>query len=220
MIVPDKTVRSKRKTLAVSIDGFGEVTVHAPLKLSQDKIDAFLLEKEAWIRSKQAQRRATGITRPTERLDGYVFLLLGKPCTIRLYDGNTIGYNSETGVLTLPTKNTEKRLKQWLKENALRILTAVTNQTATRMGVTHAGVTVASARTRWGTCSADNRIRYTFRLLYAPKEVIEYVVTHELTHVKHKNHSKAFWQEVAKYVPDWKARRSWLKAHGALMEIF
>jgi predicted metal-dependent hydrolase len=88
------------------------------------------------------------------------------------------------------------------------------------MGVSYQSVSVTSARSRWGSCSGKNAIRYSFRLLYAPKEVIEYVTVHELAHTKHKNHSKAFWAEVATYVPDWKSKRNWLKTHGWLMEIF
>lgn len=88
------------------------------------------------------------------------------------------------------------------------------------MGTQYKYARVNSARGRWGSCSGENGIHYSFRLLYAPKDVVEYVVVHELAHTKYKNHSKTFWAEVAAYVPDWKVRRAWLKAHGALMEVF
>lgn len=157
---------------------------------------------------------------PPENLDGYTFLLLGKTCEIRLTNERYIRFDSENNVLYLPEKNARKRLVSWLKENAKRIFTQTSLETAKRMGVTFQSVEISSARTRWGSCSQENAIRYSFRLLYAPKEVIEYVVVHELAHVKHKNHSPAFWREVGNYVPDYKTRRKWLKERGILMQIF
>ncbi|MBQ7923767.1 MAG: M48 family metallopeptidase [Clostridia bacterium] len=218
MITPDKIVYSNRKSLAVCVDHFGKVTVRAPRKTGEKHIFAFLTEKEDWIRKKQAQYAAVSVALPTETLDGYTFLLLGNPCTVRLYDGKKIAF--QNGEVFLPKENARKRLVKWLKENAKRIFTAVTAQKAAEMGVTYKSVSISGAKTRWGTCSADNKIRYTFRLLYTSKDLIEYVVVHELAHVRHKDHSKAFWQEVERYVPDWKSRRKRLKERGALMEIF
>ena len=131
-----------------------------------------------------------------------------------------MGYDSEKDVIYLPENNPKERLIKWLKNNAQRIFTSVTAHTAARMDASYKSVTVTSARGRWGSCSGDNALHYSFRLIYAPKDVIEYVAVHELAHTKHKNHSKAFWTEVEKYVPDWKIKRKWLKLHGGLMEIF
>ena len=91
---------------------------------------------------------------------------------------------------------------------------------AKRMGVSARSVGVSSAKGRWGSCSANGGIRYTFRLVYAPVEVIEYVVVHELCHLKVRNHSKAFWREVENALPDYQKKRAWLKAHAYLTEIF
>lgn len=169
---------------------------------------------------KQAERQALDIALPPENLHGYSLLLLGKPCKILLAPITKVGYDKEKDFIYLPEQNSKERLIKWLKNNAKRIFTEVTAQTAMRMGVSYQSVSVNSARRRWGSCSGENAIHYSFRLLYAPKEVIEYVVVHELAHTKHKNHSKAFWLEVEKYVPDWKEKRNWLKTHAALMEIF
>lgn len=219
MVQPDEIIRSKRKTLAISIDAFGKLTVRAPIACSKERIFAFLQAKEDWILRKKAERTGAGIRLPSESLDGYELLLLGKPCKILLANTNKVGYDSAQNCITLSEKNAKARLVRWLKENAERILTSVTKQKAQEMGVSFASVSIGSARGRWGSCSGKNEIRYTFRLLYAPKEVVEYVVVHELAHVRHKNHSKSFWQEVERFIPDWKARRKWLKTHGALMQV-
>lgn len=220
IVTPDEIIRSRRKTLAISIDAFGRLIVRAPYSCNEARIFAFLQEKESWIRKQKAKTAGAGVELPSESLDGFHFYLLGRKHTLRLTDGQRVVYDEGTDTVYLPAENAEARLVKWLKENAKRIFTQVTKQQAARMGVNFKSVTVTSARGRWGSCSYDNALHYSFRLIFAPKEVIEYVVVHELAHTKHKDHSKAFWEEVANYVPDWKVKRGWLKEHRAVMEIF
>ncbi len=218
MIRPDEIIRSCRRTLSVSVDARGRVIVRAPHRYAQERIFAFLQEKERWIRRKQSERKGAGIELPSDNLQGYTFSLLGKPVKITLVEGKKIGFDGEN--IYLPKEKSEERLVKWLRENAKRIFTQVTEGKAAQMGVRYSSIAVTSARTRWGSCSGKDALRYTFRLLYCPKEIIEYVVVHELSHIRHKDHSKAFWQEVAGQIPDWKERRAWLKGHGIFMEIF
>lgn len=220
MVRPDKIIRSNRKTLSVCIDPFGQVTVRAPKRCSEERIFSFLQEKEKWILRTVSKIKGAGMRLPPDNLDGYRFLLLGKPCVITLIAEDKIGYDAETGMLYLPAERSRERLTAWLKENAKRIFTQVTAQKAKEMNAEYLSASVTSAKTRWGSCSYNNAVHYSFRLLYAPKEVVEYVVVHELAHTFHKNHSREFWREVEKYVPDWKSRRKWLKDHGILMQIF
>lgn len=220
MLQPDEIIRSNRKTLSISIDAFNRLIVRAPKRCDEERIFAFIQKQETWILRKRAKMAGAGMQLPPENLDGYEFLLLGKPCKICLDDGANIRFDTQNGKLYLPKENARVRIVKWLKENALRIFLQVTNEWSARMGVQAKTVAVSSAKSRWGSCSADNSIRYTFRLLYAPKEIIEYVAVHELAHIRHKNHSPRFWQEVAKYIPDWKHRRDWLKYRGALLQIF
>lgn len=220
MIQPDEIIRTRRKTLAITIDAFGRLIVRAPHRCDESRIFAFIQEKESWILRKKAEKQGAGIELPPENLDGYEIMLLGKKCKIHVIETAMVRYDRETPALYLPSKKTKERLLKWLKDNAKRIFAAATANAAERMDVTYKSVSVNSAKSRWGSCSHENAIHYSFRLIYAPKEVVEYVIVHELAHTKYKNHSKAFWAEVEKYVPDWKQKRKWLKLHGALMEIF
>ncbi len=219
-IVPDELVRSKRKTLSVCVDGQGRLIVRAPARCSQARIDAFLCEKEKWIIQKQAERRAVAIPPPKEDgLDGYALPLLGERITVRLASEKRVRYLAEEKLLYLPSDEPKARLVKWLKDNAKRISGKVTDEYAAKMGVSYLSIAITSARTRWGSCSAKNALRYTFRLLHCPRELIEYVVIHELAHIRHKNHSEAFWQEVERACPDWKTRRRQLKDYGSVMNI-
>lgn len=220
MIQPDKIIRTNRKTLAVCISPTGTVTVRAPITCDTARIFAFLEEKQAWILRQKQKREHLNALIPTENLDGFAFLLFGKQTTLHLHDGKHIHFDETENILLLPKTSSRRRLEKWLKENALRIFSSLTQTVARRMGVEYKSVQVTSAKTRWGSCSGNNALHYSFRLIYAPKSVISYVITHELAHVKHKNHSKRFWREVEKYDPDYKTNRAWLKSHAYLMEIF
>lgn len=220
MIQPDKIIRSNRKTLSISVDTFGRLIVRAPKKYSEERIFAFIREKEAWILRKQTERKGAGAVLPPKNLEGYSFSLLGKLTKISLTDGEKVGYDAQQNVIYLPKEKSQDCLVKWLKDNAKRILTMVSQRKAAEMGVSYTSITVTSAKTRWGSCSGKNAISYTFRLLYCPREVIDYVVVHELAHTLQHNHSKKFWQVVERYIPDWKTRRKWLKDHGVFMEIF
>jgi predicted metal-dependent hydrolase len=220
MIYPDEIIRSNRKTLSISIDSFGRLIVRAPKRYGKERIFAFIQEKEDWILRKKSEIKGAGIDLPSENLDGYPLMIFGERHLLCLTDEARITFDGAGKKIYLPKQNAKERLVKWLKDNAKRILTDLTEKTAQRMGTGYQKVTVTSARSRWGCCTHDNAIRYTYRLLFVPKAVMEYVVVHELSHTLHKNHSPSFWREVEKYVPDWKEKRKWLHTHRALMEIF
>lgn len=98
-----------------------------------------------------------------------------------------------------------------LKEKARAILTEKTAHYAAKMGVTYTRIGITSAQTRFGSCSAKGSINYSYRLMLYPPAAWDYVVVHELCHLKHFNHSRAFWQTVADVLPDYKERAKLLK---------
>lgn len=219
MIEIDKLVRSKRKTLSVSVNALGEVTVRAPMRVSEKDIAAFLQTHEKWIEKKKEAALRSGVALPTE-LDGYRLTLLGEKYELHLYPQNRVALDRDNKRLFLPEKNAEKRLVAWLKNNALRICTQHAEERAREMGVTYSSLSITSARSFWGICTAKDELRFSYRLLYVPKEVLEYVIVHELSHIRHKDHSRAFWDEVERYIPDWKEKRAYLKSHALLMRVF
>ena len=220
MIRPDEIIRSHRKTLSISIDPFGRLVVRAPRTCKEERIFAFLEEKETWILRKKAEREGAGIRLPSENLDGESVLLFGENYTLRLWGYGNVYLNVEEKQLFLPDQDTKKKLVNFLKKEAKPLFLEYADRYAERMGTAYKKLSVTGARTRWGSCSFDDSLHFSFRLLYAPKEMIEYVVVHELAHTKHKNHSPLFWAEVGKYIPDYKKRRKWLKTHALLMQIF
>ena len=97
------------------------------------------------------------------------------------------------------------------RQQAKALLPPLVAQWARRMGVQPAGITITAARTRFGSCSGKNRLSFSLYLMDYPQAAIEYVVVHELAHIRHHDHSPAFYREVETYLPDWRARRALLR---------
>ena len=105
-------------------------------------------------------------------------------------------------------------------QKAKEIIPRRTAYFAARMGVSYGRITIREQKTRWGSCSSKKNLNFNWKLLLAPPEVLDYVVVHELCHLKQMNHSRAFWAEVAAILPDYKERKKWLREHGAdLMSV-
>ena len=166
-----KIIRTKRKTLALTITTKKEIIVRAPLLLPASRIKKFVQEHTEWIKKH--------LVAIDERNKKYP---QPEPCEIKS-----------------------------LKEKAKVILGAKTEQYAGIMGVIPTGVKITSAEKRFGSCSAKNSICYSYRLMLYPEDAVDYVVVHELAHIKHKNHSAAFYREIAKVLPDYKRRVKLLK---------
>ncbi|MDR1068877.1 MAG: M48 family metallopeptidase [Clostridiales Family XIII bacterium] len=111
-------------------------------------------------------------------------------------------------------KDERARLTAEYRARAQRDIPARTAALAQIMGVQPASVKVGSAKTRWGSCNAKGAVHFSWRLIFAQQDTIDYVIIHELAHLRQLNHSKAFWDIVARYVPDYKQHRARLKDLG------
>ena len=120
----------------------------------------------------------------------------------------------------LEAESTEKLTREKviaLAEEALKVIPARVEYFAKVIGVTYGKITIRNQKTRWGSCSSKGNLNFNCLLMLAPPEVLDYVVVHELCHRKQMNHSKAFWSEVEKVLPDYKEARKWLKEEGSQM---
>jgi predicted metal-dependent hydrolase len=104
-----------------------------------------------------------------------------------------------------------------LAEQAADVLAEKVRYYAQQIGVTYGRITIRNQKTRWGSCSAKGNLNFNCLLMLAPEDVQDYVVVHELCHRKQMNHSRQFWSEVERILPDYKIRRQWLKDHGGAL---
>jgi hypothetical protein len=211
--------RARRRTIGFQIDDQG-LTVSAPRWVSLRAIEEAILEKERWIRSKLAQWQDWRARHGAHRLrwvDGAVLRYLGQELTLRCCaDGNDPKHAvRNAGELQLPAAATEAEVRSlvqdWYRQQALRILGDRVNLLAARGAVRPFTWRLSSARTQWGSCNEDGRIRLNWRLVFFPIPVIDYVVAHELAHLTELNHGRPFWQEVERLLPDFRAARDQIK---------
>lgn len=113
---------------------------------------------------------------------------------------------------------TDDRIRELAKQ-ACQIIPQRVAYYAEKMGVTYGRITIRNQKTRWGSCSSKGNLNFNCVLMLAPKEVLDYVVIHELCHRKEMNHSKRFWKEVEKVMPDYEVHKKWLKDNGSILLI-
>ena len=116
-----------------------------------------------------------------------------------------------------PTEKLTREKVIALAEEALKVIPERVEYFAKVIGVTYGKITIRNQKTRWGSCSSKGNLNFNCLLMMAPPEVLDYVVVHELCHRKQMNHSKAFWLEVEKVLPNYKEVRKWLKEEGSQM---
>ncbi|MBI5945405.1 MAG: M48 family metallopeptidase [Chloroflexi bacterium] len=217
----NKLIRSKRRTIALIIERDGSLTVRAPMRASNVLIEQFVQQKMDWITRTRKKIDSIAHSPPRQYSDGESFLFLGS-----LFDLKLVGLQKPflqfDGGFTLShaaQKNGEHIFVRWYKERAYDVISKRVSEYARQHGFAPKEVKITSAKTRWGSCSPDGTLNFTWRLVMAPLEVIDYVVIHELAHLRVKNHSSKFWDEVRRIDPGYKEQRKWLKLNGGKLNL-
>lgn len=205
-------IRSGRKTLALTIKKDGRLIVRAPYRLPESRIEEFIREKSDWIdKHSAAASERTALRSERFSKPPYELPLLGKLSPV----SHQKPYGYIDGCIHLPENMTLEALLPYLRKLygaiAKETLIPRTYSAAERMGFKITAVRINSAKTRWGSCSAQRTINLSRMLIAADPELIDYVIVHELCHTVHMDHSPEFWQLVGKYIPDFKERREALK---------
>ncbi len=211
--------RSRRKTVSLTVKPDCTVVVSAPLKMSSKQIDEFIINNSIWIEKQLARTAEIKKQRQSFVLDyGTEVYFFGKKLPV-VPDTVRKAKLTDTRIL-MPQNLDSEQIKQKLislyKETAREYIASRLPCYSTLTGIIPSRFTISSAKTNWGSCTAD-RLHFSWHLLMAEKEVIDYVIIHELTHIKHHNHSDAFWYEVSRYCPEWKALRTRLKFYSEIL---
>ena len=204
--------RSKRKTLGLYIRG-GVLEVRAPLKMPKHEIEKFIATKEKWITDKLAHSQEQARSREKFQLDyGDMVLYLGKKYPIVSKAGNRVGFED---CFYMPPNLSSVEIKsacvQIYRMLTKRDVTIRVLEFSKQMAVTATSVKINSAKTRWGSCSSRKSLNFSWRLIMADSDVVDYVVVHELAHLMEMNHSQKFWTIVENVLPDYRHRKQRLR---------
>ena len=213
-----RLIRSRRKTLALALSPEGELTARAPMRMPVSTIEAFILSRQSWILRKRAELQARrDVCAPLRLTDGATMPYRGGALTLRLTDARSAALTGDT--LALPRASTVAAFRRWMKAQAALVFAPRVEALARSMGVSVHSVGVSFARTRWGSMTSRRDMRLNAALLLVPPPILDYVIVHELSHIPHPDHSAAFWACVGRALPDYPARRLWLKQHDALAQL-
>jgi len=215
--------RRGRRGVRFRVDGRG-LAVSAPLTMPHAHIESLMRESQQWIVRKVAQWSGRRVA-PLEWVDGAQLPWLGGHLTLRVVPGARARAMREPGVLrvTAPAGDPDavrRAVVRWYRSVAFDVLGARAHALAQAAGLAQPKVLISPARTRWGSCNTRREVRLAWRLVKAPPDLVDYVICHELPHLRHMNHSRSFWSEVERQCPDYRRLRAELLEADHLYRTF
>lgn len=220
-------VRSKKrkKTISLQVRANGTAVISAPHGIPIPEIDKFVREKERWLRRKIRENgeRQKEI-KAKKYVTGETFFFLGEPFTLNI-EAAAPGFDKLAflcGQFVLASDKVSQGRElfiDWYRKSAQRYIGERVDHFSHVLKLIPRGIKISNARCRWGSCSQDNHLYFSWRLMMAPRSVIDYLVVHELAHAQEKNHSERFWDIVGNTITDYKKQRVWLKDNGHTLDI-
>jgi predicted metal-dependent hydrolase len=221
--------RSSRRTIGFMIDSTG-LAITAPRWVTIAAIESAIAEKEKWIFKKLEEWQTRVEQRVVPRVvwkDGAQLPYLGQTISVMMSAAPGMTGKSATQThfdtaanvlwLGLPeladAQVIRERVQRWLHKQALEVFGQRLPIYAAKLGVEYRAYALSSAATRWGSCSSEGKIRLNWRLIHFPVHIVDYVVAHELAHLREMNHSARFWSTVESIFPDFREARHTLKHH-------
>ena len=206
--IPYQLELRPRRTVGLKITQQGLV-VHAPKRIVVHQLNQILQEKSGWILNKLALREANTIE-SVQWLNGEHLLFLGQDILLQVIEGKgRVGIQLTGNQLNLCVKDVSnhamvsKKVIQWFQQQAYDDFVRRVEVFATKLGVKPPLVSLSNAQSRWGSCNSRGQVRLNWRLIQAPPQVINYVVCHELAHLKEMNHSARFYAVLAQLFPNY-----------------
>lgn len=215
-----EVIRTKRrKTASIRVED-RMVSVVVPTELTEQRISQLLKEKHRWIKTKIRDQKQVQTVSQKQFVSGEAFSYLGRNYRLKVVRGAYKPVKLIQGrlVATLPQGPDDpamvrNALVRWYKAQAQPKLFEKTQRYAKIIGVEPTSIGIKTYKARWGSCNAKGRIDFNWQLVVAPHAAVDYVVVHELCHLKHFNHGSDYWKQVERVMPDFKTQQIWLKDH-------
>lgn len=213
-----RLARSRRRSLAIYVRN-GEVEVRSPLQLAERHIAHFVMEKAPWIQARLAQQ-ARQWEEAWRLLPAASIPYLGTPRQIVWRSARRGSVQLEDKHLTisgpgLDEPRANRVFNAWLKQEAERYMTPRIEALATSAGLDHriSAIRFRRTRSKWGHCTASGVLQFNWLVMLAPPPVVDYLIAHEVSHLRHLDHSSSFWMQVEQLCPDHRDLRRWLREH-------
>jgi predicted metal-dependent hydrolase len=215
---------ARRKTIGITVDRDGSLILRAPLECPSEQVKRVAKEKLLWTYTKLAEKKLLfRPARPKKFIDGEGFYYLGESYRLLLIDPQEI--SNQTLPLTLQDNwfmlrrdkrpRAEHLFMDWYTRQAQDWLRMRVARFADRVDVQPRGIYVRRLGFRWGSCSPTGHLNFHWRIILLPPEMIDYIIVHELVHLREPHHSSQFWRRVERIIPDYVQRKIWLSVNGS-----
>ncbi|MFK5947727.1 MAG: SprT family zinc-dependent metalloprotease [Methylococcales bacterium] len=215
--------KSSRKTTSIYIERNGDITVLAPEPYDIGKVEEILDAKRSWIYRNLAEWEDLNRTRvEREFVNGEGFPYLGSTYRLQIVNDANNDLTLKNGSFVLKRaalSNAREKFIDFYKVKAKARLPKQVEEYARKMGLEPSGIRVQELKNRWASCSPEGMLNFHWRCMMAPLSAIEYIVVHELAHIKHPNHTPEFWYTVEKTLPEFQKAKGWLRLYGAGLEL-
>ncbi len=226
-MIPYKVIKSKRKTISIIIRPTKEVIVRAPKQISSEQIRNIVKSKGNWIVKKLSDMPDIMIPVEKDYTNGDKILYRGKEYIIKII--NTVGINKSTieikenEIIVVrkikEKKKTRELLLEWYKNNTRSLVKERIAYYMPQINKPIGTIRIKSQRKRWGSCSSKGNLNFNWKIVMMPDEMSDYIIVHELCHLKHLNHSRHFWESVERILPDYKVRECWIKENTSKLDF-
>ncbi|MEO7489757.1 MAG: SprT family zinc-dependent metalloprotease [Ferruginibacter sp.] len=220
-IVIEKTAR--RKTVSIFIERDGSVRVLAPLSAIDEKIETAVKAKEYQIFAKLAKWKELNQGKVSrEYLNGQSFLYLGRNYRLAIEDNQDLPLKISGGFFRLDKKylsKADKVFKDFYREKAEQKIKERLKLIEGKFQQKPTSIKVLDLQNRWASCTPKKGLNFHWKCAMAPVSVLDYIITHEMVHLKHPNHSTDFWNELDKKMPNFREHENWLKRNGVKMDL-
>ncbi len=219
-------IRSKqrRKTISLHIKEDGKIVIYVPYRTPKWEIQKFIGEKQSWIVEKKSEKEKRIKEAEKKFLPGERFLYLGEWYPLEMQESSSQGppLTLAFGKFILNHDHIAEARDlfcNWYKKEAREKITERVDYYSNKFELPPEGIKITNAKSRWGSCSRENRLSFSWRMIMASVAVIDYVLIHELVHIREKNHSKKFWNYLESLLPDYRRHRQWLRENGHLLQL-
>jgi predicted metal-dependent hydrolase len=210
--------RKRKKTISLQIRDEAQVIISAPYFTNDKEINRFVEEKQTWINKTILKRKEDSLKNIAKEYNsGENFFYLGQPYPLEVFfepfeNVGVVFWNNSFYLNAQENKDLKKHyFVSWYKKKAHDFIHQRVDYFSRMLKLQPEKIKITSAESLWGSCSGDNNLAFSFRLIMGPPVVIDYVIVHELTHIKEKNHSPKFWQRIEAFMPEYRKHRRWLK---------
>ena len=222
MIINYELIRSNRKSIGVTVDREGSVVVNVPMELGIDEVEKNLYKKRLWIWEKLALKNASLENVVQKKfISGESFNYLGKGYRLQIIDDNS-SLKLRNGWFILGKTKQDKAkeiFKTWYVQHLKKKIDERLAIICKNTNIQKPDFKIMDLGFRWGSCTKEGLLNFNWKIAMAPLSVIDYIIVHEITHLKIHTHNEKFWKEIYKSMPNYLEKKEWLRENGYLLDL-